>query len=244
MKRLIKGGLAKLGYHVQGTRYCARHLLDPTCLRVLEFDDVVCRRMFEIGPSLNFIQIGAFDGATGDPLRRYIEKCGWCGILIEPQQKAADELRRLYQDNDSIVVLQAALDGQRRRRELFTIESRGAPAWAGGLASFDRQSILKHCHLIPGLEGMIREETVNCIPFDDVIDKLPFSRLDILQIDTEGADAYVLSLFPFHRLAPAIIHWEVKHLSKSQRESCFDHLAQLGYRFAPSGREDMMAIAP
>jgi glycosyltransferase involved in cell wall biosynthesis len=29
--------------------------------------------------------VGAFDRITGDPLRKYIDKCGWRGVLVEPQ---------------------------------------------------------------------------------------------------------------------------------------------------------------
>ena len=242
MKRLLKNTLAKLGYRVQGTRYTPRQLLEPSCLRAIEFDDVVCRRIFESGPNFTFIQIGVFDGITHDPLRKYIDKCGWRGILIEPQSRAASVLRDLYGSNNDIVVLQAALDRQIGRRTLFTVESETAPAWAGGLASFDRETIVKHADLIPGLEGMIREEAVDCITFDDVLERLPSERLDLLQIDTEGADAYILSLFPLDRVRPAIIHWEVKHLSTAQREDCLDRLLAYGYRFASSGDEDMMAL--
>ena len=98
MKDLLKTSLAALGYRVQGTRYCPRQLLDPGCLRVIEFDDVVCRHMFETGPELTFIQIGAFDGITTDPLRKYIDKCGWRGVMVEPQAQAANKLRELYRD--------------------------------------------------------------------------------------------------------------------------------------------------
>jgi hypothetical protein len=51
-----------------------------------------------------------------------------------------------------------------------------------------------------------------------------------------------LSLFPFNRIKPALIHWEVKHLTKTEREGCLDRLAGFGYRFAPSGPEDMLAV--
>ena len=242
MKILVKGILAKFGYRIQGTRYCPRQLLEPAYLRTIEFDDIVCRRMFEVGRELNFIQVGAFDGTTRDPLRRYIEKCGWRGILVEPQSQACRELRELYRGNNGIVILQAALDETSGKRTLFTVESETAPAWAGGLASFERECILKHSDLIPGLQAMIREETVDCITFDNVLERLTFERIDLLQIDTEGADAYILSLFPLDRVQPAIIHWEVKHLSKAQREDCFDRLVGYGYRLAPSGDEDMMAV--
>ena len=100
MKRLLTSALGLLGYRVQGIRYCPRQLLEPTCCRAIEFDDIVCRRMFECGPELTFIQVGAFDGITRDPLRKYIDKCGWSGVLVEPQARAANQLRKLYRRND------------------------------------------------------------------------------------------------------------------------------------------------
>ena len=205
--------------------------------------DVICRWMFDRGNSFTFIQIGVFDGITGDPLRKYIETCGWRGILVEPQSRSANQLRELYRGNKNIIILNAALDCVRGKRTLFTVESEQAPAWAGGLASFDRENITKHSNLIPGLESMIQEEIVDCILFDEVIERLPSSELDLLQIDTEGFDAEILALFPLDRVRPAIIHWEVKHLSKVKREECLGRLAAHGYRFASSGDENMMALA-
>jgi FkbM family methyltransferase len=242
MKQLLKSLLAKLGYRVQGTRYYPRQLLDPSALRSIEFDDVVCRRMFEFGSELSFIQVGAFDGVTKDPLRKFITKCQWRGIVIEPQPRAAEQLRELYHANNRIIVLQAALDGQPGRRILFSIDSPNAPSWAGGLASFQRENIVKHSGLIPGLESMIREDSVDCVTFDKILEYMPNDQVDLLQIDTEGADGYILSLFPLDRVSPSIVHWEVKHLSTAQREYCLRRLQGFGYRFAPSGEEDMLAV--
>jgi len=211
-------------------------------LRAIEFDDVVCRRMFECGSELTFIQVGAFDGITKDPLRKYINKCGWRGVVIEPQARAASQLRELYGDNDRVVILQAALDGKSGRRTLYTVDAPRAPAWAGGLASFQRETIIKHSDLIPELETMILEDAVDCVTFDEVLEVVKCKQIDLLQIDTEGADGHILSLFPLDRVQPAIIHWEVKHLSTSEREACLDRLAAFAYRFAPSGDEDMLAV--
>jgi hypothetical protein len=41
--------LVRMGYRVEGTRYTPRHLLEPDMLCRLEFDDVICRHMFEFG---------------------------------------------------------------------------------------------------------------------------------------------------------------------------------------------------
>jgi FkbM family methyltransferase len=242
VKHLVKSGLAALGYQVLGTRYCPRQLLERRFLRPLEFDDVVCRHMFDFGQELTFVQVGAFDGITKDPLHRYIQRCGWRGVLIEPQPRPAAQLRELYRDNDRIVVLQAALDGRPGKRTLFTVESDNVPAWARGMASFQRDNIVKNSYLVPGLEAMIKELAVNCIPFEDVMQRLPSDRLDLLQVDAEGADGYILSLFRFDRVKPTIVHWESKNLTKSQQEEVLDMLSRHGYRFARSGEEDMLAV--
>lgn len=242
LRQQIKGGLAALGYQLQGIKYCPRQLLEPGLLRKLEFDDVVCRRMFQVGREFAFIQVGAFDGVSADPLRKYIQTCGWRGILMEPQPGPAAQLKELYGSNDRLIILQAALDGKRGVRTLFTLDSDSVPAWAHGMASFQRDNIVSHSYLIPGLEAMIKEITINCITFADVMEKLPSNRLDLLQIDAEGADGYILSLFPFDRLMPAIIHWESKNLTKLQQEETLDLLIRRGYRFARSGEEDMLAV--
>lgn len=242
MKALVKRGLARAGYRIEGTRMVARQLLDPRNLRPLEFDDIVCRRIVESGPALSFVQVGAFDGVVQDPLRKYINRCGWKGVLVEPQAGPAARLRELYDGNENIVVLQAAIFPERGARPLFTVDAERAPPWAGALASFDVRTILKHADLIPGLEGMIRQEMVDCITFDEVLSHLPAQQLDLLQVDTEGADALILSLFPFERIAPAVVHWEVRHLTKEDRERCFERLLDFGYRLAPSGTQDMLAV--
>lgn len=242
MKRLLKRVLADWGYRIEGTRHVPRQLLEMNLRRPLEFDDVVCRRMFEFGPDLGFIQIGAFDGVMKDPLRKFIISCGWRGVLVEPQKRAAGKLRDLYRGNDAIVILQAALDRTNGRRKLFTVDSEAAPGWASALASFDRSNVAKHASLVPGLEEMISEETVDCVTFDEVLDGFPGERVDLLQIDAEGSDAEILALFPYDRLKPPIIHFEIVHLSKAQREDCLGRLASLDYRFAPSGDQDMMAL--
>ena len=51
---------------------------------------------------------------------------------------------------------------------------------------------------------MIASVPVECRTFDSVLALLPDASLDVLQIDVEGADGYLLSLFPFERLRPAI----------------------------------------
>jgi FkbM family methyltransferase len=243
VKQAIRTLLARLGYRLEGIRYTPRHLFDQQAVRHLEFDDVVCRHMYEKGENCVFVQVGAYDGVSTDPLRRYIARSGWRGVMLEPQPGPADQLRTLYPDGSGVVVMEAALDRERGTRMLYTVESDAVPKWAGGMASFDRAHILKHEYLIPGIAELVRERQVACVTFDDVLGRLPEDRLDLLQIDTEGADGYLLSLFPFDRLRPAIVHWEIKNMTRAEQEDALDLLCGRGYRIARSGAEDMLAVS-
>lgn len=243
MKQALKHLVGRLGYRIEGTRYTPRHLYRPECLRNLQFDDVICRFMFERGPACNFIQIGAYDGISTDPLNRYITRCGWRGVMLEPQPGPAAELRRLYQGNADIVVLEAAVDSTRATRTLYTVVGDVLPVWAGGMASFDRGQILRQDYLFPGIESMIRELPVASVTFQDVIGAHPAAQhIDLLQIDAEGADGRILSLFPFDQQKPPIVHWEIKNMTTHQQEDALDLLCGHGYRIARSGGEDMLAV--
>jgi hypothetical protein len=128
-------------------------------------------------------------------------------------------------------------------RTLYTVESDSLPNWVGGMASFDREQILRQDYLIPGIEKLIRELPVECIPFSGVIKTLADgTRLDLLQIDAEGADGRILSLFPFDRIKPAIVHWEIKNMTRLEQETALDLLCSHQYLIARSGGEDMLAV--
>jgi hypothetical protein len=100
------------------------------------------------------------------------------------------------------------------------------------LSSWRRQSIqfaesAAYSPLIPDLGRAIKEIEVACITFEEVIERLPSPKLDLLQIDAEGADGLVLSLFPFETLRPIIVHWERKNLMRSEQESALDFVGSL-----------------
>src|ERR1700677_3287835 len=97
-KTWLRQRLRDLGYNVEGVRYTPRQLLEPALVRTVEFDDVICRHMFAHGEGCVFIQVGAYDGLSTDPLRKYIARCPWSGVMLEPQPRPAERLRELYAD--------------------------------------------------------------------------------------------------------------------------------------------------
>jgi FkbM family methyltransferase len=241
VKAALRALARQLGYRIEGIRFTPRHYFQPELLRRLEFDDIVCRLMFERGSGLTFVQIGSYDGVSTDPLRKYIDRCGWRGVLVEPQSRPAAALRQLYADRPEIVIIEAAVDSEPGRRTMFTVEGPNVPAWAGGMASFNREHLLRHDYVLPGISHHIRETEVPCVTFEYVLEHLGGVPPDLLQIDVEGADGYLLSLFPFERVRPALVHFEIKNLGRSQKEVALDLLGRHGYRVAPSGDEDALA---
>jgi len=242
LRQSLRAALLRSGYRVDCIRSLPRQLLDARLTRTLEFEDVVCRRMVETGRPLTFVQIGAFDGQTKDPLFPFIRDHGWTGVLVEPQETACEALRALHRDRPGIRIVNAAVGEREGTQTLYRVAGDGLPDWCGGLASFDRESIAKHESLVPGLTEHIVEESVSTIPFSRILDEAGFDGLDVLQVDTEGADARILGWFPFERMKPAIVHFEIKHLGKADLELCLERLAGYGYRFAFSGEEDLLAV--
>ena len=237
MRRKLRQLFLRWDYRIDCVRFVPRQMLDPANMISLDFHHAVCRRMVEVGRPLNFMQIGAFDGRTGDPLYPYIHSHNWRGIMVEPQRRACDFLKILHAGNPRIQIVNAAIGRERGTTILYL------PEWCGGLASLSKESFLKHRHLVPEIENHLIAHEVDVMPFIDLFDSVEMQeQLDVLQIDAEGADAKILRLFPFNSSRPAIVHWEIKHLSKKEREDCLDRLSNHGYRFASSGTEDMLAV--
>src|SRR4051812_49404594 len=116
MKTLFKHALRRAGYDLRSTRFELDAL--KTKPRAVTFDDLVCRLMFEQGRELSFVQVGAFDGQTHDPLCRYITSCGWRGVLVEPQPREAASLEKLHQGNERISIVRAVVSDTEGSRTL------------------------------------------------------------------------------------------------------------------------------
>ncbi len=245
VRQFIRESLLRSGYRIDCVRSIPPSLRDPARLRLLEFEDVVCRRMVECGRPLTFIQVGAFDGVTKDPLYPFITRHGWSGILIEPQASACETLHRLHGDRPEIRIFRAAIAERDGEAILYRVSPEAdLPEWCGGLASFCRDSIEKHEKFAPGITRAIVEETVPTRTFSSLFEEASIETSpDLLQMDTEGFDTQLLEWFPFETWRPPIVHFEIKHFGKAELEPCLERLAEFGYRFAPSGGEDLLAVA-
>lgn len=191
-----------------------------------------------------FIQVGAFDGMSNDPLRDFILRYGWRGVLVEPQREAFYKLERGYAGRPGLVLQNVAVAAASGPRPFYRIRGgAGLPDWAPQVASFRLETVLKHRDVIPDLADRIETEMVDCLTFEDLLAPLRPERIDLLQVDAEGYDFEILKLFHGAGLRARIVGFEHKHLSRAERDACVEHLLSLGYRVALDG-PDAVAYRP
>jgi len=194
---------------------------------------------------LQFIQIGANDGVHYDPLRSVVtnKRVKARGAVIEPVPRFFELLEQNYAKYPSIEPLNVAIHNVQRTAKLYVVDESsmsGLPKWVLGIASFDRSHLVRSG--VP--EGRIRSKEVPCKTVVEIYEEQQLSRLDLLQIDTEGYDAAIIRGLDFERLSPRLIHFE--HglrdglMSKKDFVSLVGFLNSQGYQVLP---EDYDAIA-
>jgi FkbM family methyltransferase len=204
---------------------------------------VLAQRLTERQPGVFFVQIGAMDGVRFDPLFPLVTRHGWRGLLVEPLPDLFAELQRTYRDRDGLAFENAAIADSDGERVMFRIppgriEENGLPDWAAGLGSLyaDRNALAW-----PQLAPHVIQQPVRCLTLPALLAKHRVERIDVLQIDTEGADFAVLMQLDWRRFRPAIIQLEICNLAADEKTRCRALLTGHGYRIA-EGNNDMLAV--
>jgi FkbM family methyltransferase len=190
-------------------------------------------------PQVRYLQVGAFDGVSGDPIYPLIERHGLQGILIEPQKDVFERLRANYARFPNFRLVNAAIGDHDGCSTLYRTKPGAGPEWLGQIASFNRDVLMWHSRKLSNLESLVESEQVRCMTFDTLFREEAIAKVDLLQIDAEGFDAEVLRLFdiPFRR--PAIVHFEHIHLSVEDHEKATGLLVDQGYRVTASGTDTL-----
>jgi FkbM family methyltransferase len=187
-----------------------------------------------------FIQIGAFDGASFDPICKFVKQFQWKGILIEPQAAYFAQLLRTYaREQEHLVFENCAVGTEDGYKVLYKIDPKAThlPKWMAGMASFNPSIIRKLKHQFPDIERYIMTETVPCKRFDTIISNHGVTKIDLLQIDTEGSDVDILSSIELEQVRPTIIHYESKHASTLVQKEMVQKLASFGYLISTNGHD-------
>ncbi len=196
----------------------------------LGFDDLL-ELQFARRHELVVLVVGAFDGVTNDPTSEFIARHDCRAIFVEPQPAAFARLQERLGGRRNVTLLNVAIDQSCGTRTIYRVPpgAAGLPLWTEQLASFDKLHLLKHEDRAPGLSQHIIAEEVATLTFDELLTRCDLKSLDVLQIDAEGFDAQLLGWFPFERLKPALLHYEIAHMQAGDHAGLRARLRALGY---------------
>lgn len=208
----------------------------------LSFDlEFIIAHLMLARPSIFFIQIGANDGISNDPLYKFVVQFGWEGILVEPLPEIFETLTATHCGNSKLVLLNAAISEEDGWRTIYTVRMDGvAFQKAHQFSSFHKESVLGQTSWIPDIAQRIEERQVKCISLDTLLREARGREVDILQIDTEGYDFSILKMIDFSRCRPSIICYEHVHMSKGQQNEVAAMLLREGYRLT---RDNLDTVA-
>jgi FkbM family methyltransferase len=193
-----------------------------------------------------FLQIGAFDGVFGDPIYPLIDRHLLRGFLIEPQRDMFNRLKSNYArfESSRFVFANTAITERDGLVPLYRVRADAdGPEWLRGIASLDRDVLMRHTRMFPELESVIEVECVPGTTFTSLFREFGIGHVDLLQIDAEGCDGRILRLFDVPSRKPAIIQFEHKHLDIGDYKNCLESLIDQGYRVA-HGPADTLAYNP
>lgn len=206
------------------------------------FDIVVRLLMSMQGPELRFVQVGANDGTFGDPLRKYIVKWPWRGILIEPQPEVFKKLRENYAAFRERLIFENLAIGHGRSLTLFVgPEGLSGSDYSSTVASARPRTIARQ--LGTRVENL-RELIVPCVTLEELVAKHAFTEIDVLQIDAEGQDYEILKTLDLSKTAPKIIQFEHGHLSAREVDAVVAYLSLHGFKVLYGGHQmDSIALS-
>lgn len=184
-----------------------------------------------------FVQIGANDGVTDDPLHYFIVNYGWRGILVEPVPRIFESLKRTYARCPGLIFENVAISSREGLHDFYDVADpaepgHGLPPWYPELGSLSREVVLSHAREHPAIERHLRVQQVACITFKSLCARHAVSTLDLIAIDAEGHDFEILGLIDFSHYRPRVLVYEHQHMTLAQREQTQARLAAEGFEFA------------
>jgi FkbM family methyltransferase len=191
-------------------------------------------------PSIFFLQIGANDGVTTDPIYKFVTRYHWHGILVEPVPEVFERLKKNYGGEPNLQFVNAAVGEADGVRTLYTLKAdaeteeadRRHRALPSSYSSFRKDLVLGQTEWVPDAARRIRETEVRCVSLDTLLREAGEPAIDLIVTDTEGYDFAILKMIDFSRLQPPIIFYEHVLMSRSERQQAAELLFTQGYRLA------------
>lgn len=143
-------------------------------------------------------------------------------ILIEPLSLHNEKIRECYSWVKNLVIDNVAITVGDENTINFYIHENDGPGYE--VASVDKNHVAKHY----GWDTTkIKELQVNCITMNNLFKKHKIKKIDVLFIDAEGIDDFIIKSIDYSKYDIDKIYFENLHLS---HKDIYDFLAQKGYK--------------
>lgn len=195
-------------------------------------------------PQAFFLQIGANDGFTGDPVYPLLTRAGvdWRGVLVEPVAHLFAELSQRHGQNPALRLERAAIcehDGSTMIHRLTTTST--DTLWLDQIPSLDRELLRAGAKQFGKAENAVVEENVPSLTVATLLERHAITQLDLLVIDAEGWDWRILRQFDLRNLRPKFILYEHQHLRPDERDAAHQFLIALDYGWVETKEGDTLA---
>lgn len=223
-----------------------RNLLPKQTSELHQFFEEYSRRKRD---KVSFLQLGANDGLSNDPIRYFVVWRGWTGVLVEPILEAFELLQANYrlqkkrlrftraavtvEANDFVDLYRidaSKLSQLSRKRSLRLLRK----------TSFSKQHVEKF--LLPSEREFIIRERVSAAKINELWSDFGSNPVpDVMLLDLEGYERILLLEHNFRSWSPEVIVFEAAHIPAPEKALIVDRLQQAGYRCRDAG-VDMIAL--
>lgn len=198
------------------------------------------RKYFLSRQYVQFIQIGANDGISNDPIREFvIRNPEWHGVFVEPLPEFFNQCKYNYSyyKPERFQFIQAAVSESPGSLNLWKIkdtELAKFPLFSRGMASVNPNHIIKHFPNVD-VSKTVEKIVVPCITYSALVEQTKFSQVDLLVLDVEGHEPEILQSIEGEKIKPTAILFEISHLDPSNLQDIDSLLKALGYILYPLG---------
>lgn len=189
-------------------------------------------------PDFFFVNIGANDGVSNDPIYPFLRRYGWRGIAVEPLPYICEELRRNYASFPDVIIEHAAIAATPRplhyvdpaATDVYFIRQISSLDVAYVEKTIDAMRTWQFQGPVPeGIEHAIRRAEVPCLTFDELLAKHRVTHIDFLNIDAEQCDFEIFSMVDWRRWRPSVLCLETSEFTVAQELHVRQVLALAGY---------------
>ena len=190
-----------------------KSLLSPNYIQSVPFKNVLNR--YGTDKIKNFVQIGSNDGVKNDPLREFILKYKWPGILVEPNAANFKKLTENYSGESTLIFENVGIAEKSATLKFNFIDNikQEEPDLYDQVGSFDESTFIKNISGNPELLNRHRTVDVPVITFEELLKKNQFHNVDLIHVDAEGYDFKILKSVDFKKYSPKVVLFESEWLT-------------------------------